>query len=170
VIGLYDGLRAQGVTCDAAWLSDDLGFRSAPLISPAMYRELVMPWHGRACARFAQDGLPTILHSDGDVRPLIPSFLEAGFTCLHPLEAKAGLDVAELKARYGSRLICFGNIDVRRLAGTREEIEAEVQTKVTAGMADGGYIFHSDHSVPNDVPFESYRFALEALARHGDYR
>ncbi|MEW6756354.1 MAG: uroporphyrinogen decarboxylase family protein, partial [Candidatus Latescibacterota bacterium] len=103
-------------------------------------------------------------------RPLIPAFLEAGFSCLHPLEVKAGLDVADLKRQYGSRLVCFGNIDVRRLAGTREEVEDEVHAKVEAGKQDGGYIFHSDHSVPSDVPLENYRFALGVLERCGRYQ
>jgi uroporphyrinogen decarboxylase len=169
ITDLYEGLKAQGIECDAAWLSDDLGYRSAPLISPAMYRELVMPYHRQACEYFARDGLRTMLHSDGDVRPLIPAFLEAGFSCLHPLEVKAGLDVRDLKQEYGGRLVCFGNIDVRRLAGTREEIEEEVRAKVTAGKQDGGYIFHSDHSVPSDVSLDNYRFALQMLDRYGRY-
>ena len=44
--------------------------------------------------------MPVILHSDDDVRPLIVDLIEAGFTALHPLEAKAGLDVADLRSRY----------------------------------------------------------------------
>ena len=169
IIDLYEGIKAQGIECDAAWLSDDLGYRSAPLISPQMYRELVMPYHRQACEHFAQDGLKTMLHSDGDVRPLIPHFLEAGFSALHPLEAKAGLDVRELKKEYGKRLICFGNIDVRKLAGSREEVEEEVRSKLEAGKEDGGYIFHSDHSVPSDVSFENYKLALEMLEKYGRY-
>ena len=78
------------------------------------------------------------------------------------LEAKAGLDVGALKQEYGKRLVCFGNVDVRKLAGTRQEIEFEVRTKVEAGKEDGGYIFHSDHSVPNNV-------SLEVLEEHGRY-
>ncbi|MEW6753056.1 MAG: hypothetical protein AB1505_19060, partial [Candidatus Latescibacterota bacterium] len=57
IIGLYEGMRGLGIEFDAAWLSDDLGYRTAPLISPSMYRALVMPHHRRACQRFAQDGL-----------------------------------------------------------------------------------------------------------------
>ncbi|MBI93617.1 MAG: hypothetical protein CME05_10495 [Gemmatimonadaceae bacterium] len=56
-----------------------------------MYRELVKPHHRRVCEYLAQDGMPVILHSDDDVRPLIVDFIEAGFTALHPLEAKARL-------------------------------------------------------------------------------
>jgi uroporphyrinogen decarboxylase len=169
IIDLYEGLKALGIEYDAAWFSDDLGYRNAPLISPAMYRELVMPHHKKLCDHAAKDGLKTILHSDGNVGPLIPDFLEAGFAALHPLEAKAHLDVRDLKPKYGDRLVLFGNIDVRKLAGSREDVEEEIRTKVTAAKPGGGYMFHSDHSVPSDVSFENYQFAIEMLRKYGKY-
>jgi uroporphyrinogen decarboxylase len=169
IIDLYEGFKAREIAFDGAWLSDDLGYCTAPLISPQMYCQQVQPFHQWACAHFARDGLKTILHSDGNVGPLIPHFLEAGFAALHPLEAKAGLDVRQLKKKYGSRLVLFGNIDVRKLAGTRAEVEEEVRTKVSAGKEGGGYIFHSDHSVPSNVPLDNYRFALEVLEKYGRY-
>ena len=170
IIDIYDGMKTAGFEFDGAWLADDLGYRSAPLVSPAMYREQIMPHHARVCARLAADGLPIILHSDGDVRPLIPSFLEAGFTGLHPLEAKAGLDVAELSAEYGEGLALFGGIDATKLAGTREDVIEEVTAKVTAGKAGpAGYLFHTDHSVPSDVSLANYELALEVLRDTGSY-
>ena len=168
-IDLYDGIKRKGIQFDGAWVSDDLGYRTAPLISPEMYRRLVMPYHRRLCEHFARDGLRTILHSDGNVEPLIPHFLEAGFAALHPLESKAGLDVRNIKPRYGDRLVLFGNIDVRKLAGSREEIEEEIYTKVTAAKQGGGYIYHSDHSVPSNVSFENYCFAVEMVKKYGNY-
>jgi len=169
ILGLYDGLKALGIEFDGAFLADDLGYRSAPLISPQLYCELVQPCHRRMCAHFAKDGIRTILHSDGDVGPLIPHFLDAGFSALHPLEAKANLDVRQLKPRYGGRLALFGNIDVRQLAAGPEEAAEEVRLKVEAAKPGGGYLFHSDHSVPSDVPLANYRAALAALERHGRY-
>lgn len=169
MIDLYEGMRRMGMDFDAAWFNDDLGWTVSPLISPAMYRELVFPHHKRLCAYFAGQGLKTMLHSDGNVGPLIPHFLDAGFVALHPLEAKAGLDVRELKRQYGDRLILFGNIDVRKLSGTREEIEEEIRAKLTVAKQGGGYIYHSDHSVPSSVSFSGYCFALEMVKRYGKY-
>ncbi len=168
-IDLYEGIKAMGVKFDGAWVSDDLGYVKAPLISPDMYHRLVMPYHQRLCRHFAKDGLKTILHSDGNVEPLIPHFLDAGFKALHPLEAKAGLDVAKLKPQYGDRLVLFGNIDVRKLAGSREDIEEEISTKLTIAKKGGGYIYHSDHSVPSNVSFENYCFAVEMVGKYGGY-
>lgn len=170
IIDLYDAMKQLGIDFDGVWLSDDLGYNRAPLISPAMYRELVQPHHARVCSHFAADGVPIILHSDGNVRPLIGQFLEAGFTALHPLEAKAGLSVADLSAQYGERLALFGNIDATQLAGTPDQVVAEVEATVGAGKAGpAGYLFHSDHSVPSDVSLANYNLALETLRRVGAY-
>jgi len=169
VLDTYEAMKGLGIEFDGAWLSDDLGSTRSPFISPAMYRDLVFPYHQQACAHFARDGLHTILHSDGNVAPLIPHFLEAGFRALHPLEAKAGLDVRKLKGQYGNRLVLFGNVDVRVLARTKEAIEAEVRSKLTVAKEGGGYIYHSDHSVPDDVSLDNYRFALEMVRKYGAY-
>jgi uroporphyrinogen decarboxylase len=169
VIGIFEGMRKLGIEFDGARLADDLGYRVAPLISPKLYRELVYPHHKRLCDHFAGYGLKTMLHSDGNIAPLIPHFLDAGYSALNPLEVKAGLDVRELAGTYGNRLVFYGNIDVRKLSGSREEIEQEITSKLAAVKETGGYIYHSDHSVPNSVSFENYAFAIELIKQHGTY-
>jgi uroporphyrinogen decarboxylase len=169
-IDIYEGIKSLGVKHDGAWVSDDLGYRNASLISPMMYHDLVMPYHKQLCDHFAKDSLKTILHSDGAVGALIPDFLVAGFTELHPLEVKAGMDVKVLKPMYSGRLVLFCNIDVRKLAGTKEEIEEEIRTKFTVAKEGGGYIYHSDHSVPSNVSFENYSFAVDMIKKYGEYK
>ncbi len=169
IIAIFEGMLRRGMTFDAAFMADDLGYVAAPLISPALYRELVFPHHKRLCDYFAERGLKTLLHSDGNVGPLIPDFLDAGFAGLNPLEAKAGLDVRALKPQYGSRLTLYGNIDVRKLAGSKDEIEEEIASKFSVAKEGGGYIYSPDHSVPNDVSFENYCFAMEMVRRHSSY-
>ena len=73
-----------------------------------------------------------------------------------------------LKAQYGNQLVWVGNIDVRKLSGTREEIEEEM-AKIQVAKEGGGYIYHSDHSVPNSVSLESYRYAIELVHRYGSF-
>ena len=71
-----------------------------------------------------------MLHTDGNVKPLIPHFLEAGFTALHPLKAKAGIDLRELRELYGDRLAFIGNMDVRALSSGPSAIRKEVLSKL----------------------------------------
>ncbi|MEI6499654.1 MAG: uroporphyrinogen decarboxylase family protein, partial [Armatimonadota bacterium] len=64
----------------------------------------------------------------------------------------------------------FGNINNDVLArGDREEIREEVTSKVLAAKPGGGYIWHSDHSVPPTVSLASYRYAVELAREFGQY-
>ncbi|MDF1513225.1 MAG: uroporphyrinogen decarboxylase family protein, partial [Anaerolineae bacterium] len=169
VIDIFEGMQKLGLEFDGAFFSDDLGYRTSSLISPKLYRELVFPHHKRLCDYFSKRNLKTFLHTDGDISGLIPHFLDAGFAGLHPLEAKAGLDIRKLKPLYGDQLVFFGNIDVTKLNGSKEAIEEEVLGKLPIAMQNGGYIYHSDHSVPNDISFENYSFLINLLQQHGQY-
>ena len=169
VISIYEGFVDRGIRFDGVRLADDLGYRTSTLVSPTLYRDLVFPHHERLCSYFAERGLPTMLHSDGNIDGLIPDFLKAGFRGLHPLEVKAGLDLGNLRSKYGNSLVVYGNIDARALAGSPEEIEREISTKLSIARQTGAYIFHSDHSVPNDVPLENYRLAMEFAEKYGSY-
>ena len=50
---------------------------------------------------------------------------------------------------------------------TDEEMEAVITDKMTRAARGGGYIYHSDHSVAPDVPFEQYLKVLDVVRRHG---
>ena len=117
-----------------------------------------------------EHNMPIILHSCGCVKELIPDLIEVGLDCLQPLEVKAGMDLIELKKTYGDKLSFMGGIDVRIMAkGDWNLIEEEIAKKITFAKKDGGYIYHSDHSVPKDVSFESYKFVMECVKKYGKY-
>jgi uroporphyrinogen decarboxylase len=165
-----DYLERCGVTFDGGWIYGDIAYNHGPFCSPRMYRELVMPAHARQVAWFKDRGLKVIYHTDGDFRPLIPSFLEVGIDCFQPLEAKANMDVRELKPKWGDRAAFMGNIDATKLlTNDRAVIEAEVAAKIPLAMKGGGYIYHSDHSIPPGVTWETYQFLMECVDRYGRY-
>jgi uroporphyrinogen-III decarboxylase len=122
------------------------------------------------CDFFHARGLPVILHTDGRLWPLIPLLIEAGFDCLQPLEVKAGMDLVELKHLYGDRLAFMGGIDVRAMADPDPAaIEAEIARKIPVAKRGGGYIYHCDHSVPDNVSWEQYCRVMELVREYGTY-
>lgn len=166
----FDNLWELGVETDGVWIYGDMAYRRGPMCGPAMYRELVWPDHKRLAGWAHDHDVPFIFHTDGDVNTIIEDYIDAGFDCLQPLEAKAGMDVREMAPKYGDRLALFGNIDVMVMAtNDRELIDNEVRTKLAAGMATKGYAYHSDHSVPPTVSLETYRFILDLVDRYGNY-
>jgi uroporphyrinogen decarboxylase len=169
-IACAEEMLAAGYEFDGAWVFDDLGYCNGPFFSPAMYREILFPEHRRLCDFLHGRGWKVILHSCGNVKMHIPALIEAGFDCLQPLEVKAGMDVVELKRDFGDRLALMGGIDVRSMAAEDPAvIEEEIRTKVTFAKRGGGYIFHSDHSIPDDVSLGRYTRIRELVMEHGRF-
>ena len=166
-IANYEGMVAEGFEFDGAWVSDDLGYRNGTFFSPAMFRELLKPAHTRMNDFYHQHGLKTILHSCGGVRAIVPDLVEAGWDCIQPLEVKAGMDLVELKETFGRRVAFMGGIDVRTFTDPARA-EHEIRTKITVAKRGGGYVYHSDHSVPDNVSYDQYLHVMDAVHRYGD--
>lgn len=160
----------KGFDFDGAFLFNDMGYRNGPLFSPETYRRTLLETDQMVCGFFHSHRMPVILHSCGDVRKLIPGLIEAGFDCLQPLEVKAGMDLRELKPLYGDRMAFMGGIDVRAMASDDPGlIEEEIRSKFEVAKRGGGYIYHSDHSIPKDVSLEQYQRVMELVEKHGRY-
>ena len=163
-------LAEHGCHLDAVSCSDDLGYRNGTFFSTPMFRDIVMPHHERYCDAAKHKGLKTHLHSCGNVLEFVPSFIEAGYDALNPLEVKAGMDLLWMKREYGQDLCLVGGIDVRSIADPDPaKIEEEIRAKVPVAKEGGGYIFHSDHSIPDSVSFERYQRVVELALECGSY-
>jgi len=161
---------SRGFKFDGAFVYDDLGYRNATFFSPTVYREVLFPSHKRLCDFFRSRGMPIILHSCGRVRAFVPMLIEAGFACLQPIEVKSGMDLVELKRSFGDAIAFMGGIDVRAMAAPDPRvIETEIATKIPVAKQGGGYIYHSDHSVPSNVSFDQYCRVIELVKRCGTY-
>ncbi len=170
VIQAGEEMMARGFEFDGAWVYDDNGYRNGTLFSPRCYRETLFNAHKRVCDFLHSKGLKVILHSCGCVKDRVPDFIEAGFDCLQPLEVKAGMDVIDLKKKYGDKMAFMGGIDVRKMADPDPNvIEEEIRDKITYAKQGGGYIYHSDHSVPDNVSFSQYCRVMELVEKYGKY-
>ena len=149
-----------GMKPDGVLTADDLGSAHGPLMSPQMWAAIFKPQVARLGEFLRQHAIAFWLHSDGAVGPLIDEFVDAGVDVLNPLEAKAGMDVVELRRRYGKRLAFYGNIDATKMAGRESLIRDELERKIPVAR-NGGYIFHSDHSCPPDVSLNRYQWILD---------
>ncbi len=170
IINAAESLISRGFEFDGAFVYDDMGYRNGTLFSPKIFKELEFPYHKRIYSFFKERGMKTILHSCGGIMDFVPGLIEAGLDCLSPLETKAGMDLIKLKKQFGDELSFMGGIDVRKMAHPGEDVmEDEIHTKVSFAKQGGGFIYHSDHSVPDDVSFERYRKVVKLVLRYGSY-
>jgi uroporphyrinogen decarboxylase len=171
VLAGCDAMLERGFVFDGAFIADDMGYRNGTLFSPAVFRACEMPAQKRMYAFFNERNMPVIMHSCGNVSEFLPLLIEAGLTCMSPLEAKSGMDLVALKRAYGDKLCFMGGIDVRAMADPDPSaIETEIATKLPVAMQGGGYIYHSDHSIPDNVSYAQYRRVMELVREYGQYR
>ncbi len=167
-IKLFDMVWDAGYRFDEIYWPDDMGYKGTTFFSPATYREIVKPFHKKACGWAHSKGIYAHLHSCGDIMTLVPDILDAGVDALNPLEVKAGMDPLALKKEYGDRLVLHGGINAV-LWPDKEKIVEEIRRVVPELKKGGGYIFSSDHSIPNDVSLENFRSIVETVKEVGKY-
>jgi len=169
-VDLLEILFAEEGVPDGAWFYEDLGLKARPFISLDMYREMIQPGHRLTMQACKDRGLPVIMHSCGFVEPLVPGMMEAGIDCLQVIEVKAGMDLLRLHRNYGDRLSFMGGIDVRKLyTNDKRVVEQELTAKIPVVMKNFGYVLHSDHSIPDQVEYETYRYFVNRALELGKY-
>jgi uroporphyrinogen decarboxylase len=145
---------------------EDLAGKGGPLISPSIFKRFFLPHYREITERLRRAGVRHIMFdSDGDVKPLIPLMLEAGVTCLWPLEQASDMDPLRLRREFGSDLALAGGIDKREIAKGKKAIEAELYAKLSPMMETGGYIPFLDHTFPPDISYENFLYYLELKAK-----
>lgn len=165
-----DAMMAAGIEPDGLWIYGDMAFKTATMCSPSMYKELIWPDHKRLADWAHVHNMKFIFHTDGDVNGVMDLYTQAGFDCLQPMEVKASMDVRKLIPKYHRELAFFGNIDVMVMAtNDLDLIEAEISSKLIAGKEYRAYAYHSDHSVPLSVSWQTYQGIIELVRKYGAY-
>ncbi|MFH1928538.1 MAG: uroporphyrinogen decarboxylase family protein [Chloroflexota bacterium] len=151
---------------DFIWAADDIAYNTAPMFSPRMYRDVLLP-HTRKVAENITK--PWIFHSDGNLVPILDDLLTQGMNALHPLEPGA-MDPGLLKREYGDWLAFVGNINLDTLTrGTPEEVRREVRERIAQMGPDYGYLLSSSNSITRDCKPENVMAMLDALQEFGHY-
>jgi uroporphyrinogen decarboxylase len=167
-------LEAAGDYIDVIVTGDDLGTQNAPIISPAMYRRLLKPYHAAFLAEVhSRSQAKVLFHSDGSIRSLIPDLIDVGVDLLNPVQvsAKDMGDTAGLKQEFGDRLSFCGAIDTQWALprGTPAEVRAEVRRRMKDLAPGGGYVAAAVHCIQPDVPLANLYALFDEVATAGRY-
>ena len=165
---MLDKVWDAGYTFDSLFWCDDMGFKLNQFFSLSMYRELIKPVQKRAIDWAHAKGVRAHLHSCGDIRPFVPELVEIGLDGLNPIEVKAGMEPEKLKAQFGDKLLLHGGVNAV-LWEDADAIIAEIERIVPVLKQSGGYIFASDHSIPDAVSFNNIRAIIETVKKAGSY-
>ncbi|HQE82378.1 MAG TPA: uroporphyrinogen decarboxylase family protein, partial [Candidatus Hydrogenedentes bacterium] len=157
--GLLDGMVIWG----------DVAYSANMFFAPEYWRTYFRPGVEKMIALCHRHSLPVIYHGCGNVKAILPDFIEMKLDAYNPLEAKAGLDVVALRRQYGHSIAFCGNGNIQVWeAGQEEALRREVLRKLNAAKG-GGFIFQSDHSVSSGVSGHTYDFIVNLVREFGQY-
>jgi uroporphyrinogen decarboxylase len=167
-------LGELGENVDIIKIGDDLGTQQSLLISPQMYRRVLKPIHADYIAFIKQRTQAKVFfHTDGDVFDLVEDFIEIGVDILNPIQTSAGKmsHLAELKKRFGKRIVLCGAIDTQRVlpSGSPAEVRQEVRRVIEALAPGGGYLLGAVHTIMDEVPPENILAMVDAALEYGSY-
>ena len=136
-------LKYWGDLVDVIGITDDTATATNPFISPAMYREMVKPYHARL-GKFAQDrGLHVQMHNCGRCEDSIEDWRDFGVDSWNPAQVVNDLD--GIKAKYGNDLLLIGCWDSQGPVGwphaTEEIVREAVRDTIMHYGKGGGFMF-----------------------------
>lgn len=151
----------ENVQVDYFCLNEDFAMKSGPLLSPAIYREFILPHMKRMVAFFRSRGTRYfVVDSDGDPTALIPLLLEAGVDTVWPIERASNVSPQGLRRQFGPQLRLWGGVDKRVLPRGRQAIKEHLREFVPL-IEQGGFIPTIDHTVPPDVSWDNFRHYMD---------
>ncbi len=141
---------------------EDMAGKSGPLIGPNLVAQYIKPYYRKIWDMLSAKGTRLFSQdSDGNMSVLIDVFLDCGINVMFPAEPAAGMDVVELRKKYGKSLAFKGGIDKHVLRKDREAIKKELEYKLQPLMQQGGMVFGLDHRITNGTPLENYRYYVK---------
>jgi len=162
--------RLQGCGLDGFALCADYCLNTGPFLSPALFSEFVTPYLKRLVAGQRELGYYVIKHTDGNIMPIVDQLVECRPHALHSLDPQAGVDIAEMKARFGNQVCLIGNVNCGLLdTGTEEECVQSVRYSLKNGMPNGGYIFSTSNCIYTGMRLSRYRLMLDVWREEGNY-
>lgn len=146
----------------ALWLGDDMGYKTATMISPEDLRRYVFPWQKRLAEIAHAHNMPFLLHSCGNLRQIMDELIDdVGIDAKHSFEDVI-MPVAEAKKLYGDRIAVLGGVDVDFLCrSSEEEVRAYTRRVIEACAPGGGWALGTGNSVANYIPVQNYLAMLD---------
>jgi hypothetical protein len=146
----------------------DFGTQTSAFCSVKTLRELYFPYYKQVNDWIhAHTPWKTFMHSCGAVSKFIPTFIEAGFDILNPVQCSAtGMEPEKLKAEFGDHIVFWGGgVDTQKLLpfGTPAEVREQVLSRCEIFAPGGGFVFNSIHNVQAGTPVENIVAMLDAV-------
>ena len=163
--------RAVEAGAEVIMLGDDYAWRGSPMMSPEQFRQFIYPYLKELVGHIHDCGAYVVKHSDGNLWPLLEMIVDSGVDAVNPLEPIAGMDIGQVKAKYGKRVCVVGNVDCGELLcrSSVDAVRASVRDCIAKASPGGGHILSSSNSIQSGAKPENVKALADACREFGGY-
>jgi uroporphyrinogen-III decarboxylase len=156
---------------DAVMWAEDLGYKTGPLIGPAMFRNFFLEANKERARNVKEKhGKKILKHCCGNINLLMDFFIEIGFDAYQSIQPTAGMDICRLKRDYGDRIALWGGVAVEHLVGgTPAEVRSDVRRAMACAKPGGRFILGSSHSVAVGTKYDNFMALLDEHSKLCQY-
>jgi uroporphyrinogen decarboxylase len=159
-LGSYKDILALGR------FGDDLGFKSASLLSPETIRKHIIPEYKKIVALIHQNGLPFLLHSCGCIFNVMDDIIDET-----QIDAKHSNEDAIAPFQrwiddYGNRIGNFGGLDMDVICReTEENLRSYIRKTITSIKDIPGLAVGSGNQISDYIPPENFIIMVDELRK-----
>ena len=168
--GLEVARRFADCGVEAICTASDIADNRGPFFNPEQMKRFILPYLHEWAEKIKAMGLYAILHSDGNLMPVIDEIADSGIDALQAIDPVAGMDMQKTKDAVGGRICLCGNVDCGTLVrGKPEDVFEQTKQLLMSCKDGGGLVLGASNAVQQEVPAENYLAMIQAWGEFGKY-
>ena len=156
---------------DVLLICSDWAYNSGPMVSPELIKKYWIPQISALAELCHEHGVYLMKHTDGNIMKIADDFINMGIDGYQGLEPNAGMDLKEMKQKYGDKVLFMGNADCATILpfGTKEQVVEETKRCLRDGAPGGGFILASCNTIQAGIPVKNYLTMIETAHKYRAY-
>ena len=145
------------------YTASDIADNSGPYFPPEQFERFILPYLNQWSEYIKNNNGLSILHSDGDIKPYMAQIAKTGINAIQAIDPVAGMDIVEIKEKYGSKICLCGNIDCGLIyTGPQEAIYKKTKNLIEKIGRKGGFVLGASNAVERSTPQSHYLAIINA--------
>jgi len=152
----------------AIFHADDLGFKTATMMSPEFLRKNVFPWFRKYAALAHEHGKTYWYHCCGNVLNVMDDLIaDVKIDAFHSFQDVI-IPIGQFLGRYGHQVAAMGGVDMDKLGRMEEADLREYVRGILADCMPGRFALGSGNTVANYIPVRNYLAMIDEARRWGN--
>ncbi len=166
--GLENARKMRDSGIRAVYAAADLADNHGPYYSPRQMDRYILPYLRRWAEAVRAMGMVAILHTDGNINPILTDLIESGIQALQAIDPIAGMDIRQVKVQAAGKVCICGNIDCGLIfTGPPEKVYAVTHQLLVDCTPGGGFVLGASNAIQRETPIEHYEALIHAWEDFG---